>query len=137
MKPQALAFLFVLVATVGAAGCNEHNCPRAPFYWESNYLSTDEMEEIWDYYLSFDDLCRFEGCPMVPVGIDERNGLPVYIWPVCEDMCMCGVNRIYLVYDLRYSSEEECRRIGGCWTTTVFGSHCGPVSGGIWGGEGY
>lgn len=130
MKNWTLAFPFVLAASFGMAGCNEHNCPRSPFYWESNYLSTDEMEEIWDYYQSFYDLCRFEGCGIVPVGIDERNGLPVYIWPLCSDMCTCDVNRIFLVYSPRYTSEEECRRIGGC-RIIMLGDVilCAPVSG--------
>jgi cysteine-rich repeat protein len=112
-SPKTLIRLSLsLLATLALPACDP--CPQPVPGWTTRPISVVEMREELAKYSDADARDCWESgtqCAPAGIGIDERNGLPVYIRLHCDDICP-DYARWYVTYGEEYN--QACPLRGLC-----------------------
>lgn len=116
-----LLMLLLLAVAFGAgplAACDSgggDGCPQPVRGWETRTLSVAQMEGILADLRKEDAVAHVaQGitCAAAPIGVDERNGLAVYLRVHCDDVCPD-----YADYYITYGDDlygQACEPVGQC-----------------------
>lgn len=114
-----------LVAACLLTGCEDwqcseaashRQCPEAASIWQTRRLTVEQMRTAvapFDKALARELMEDRVTCPTVPIGVDARNDLPVFIQHHCDDVCP-DYAQFLVIYDEAFHDREACEEIGAC-----------------------
>ena len=107
---------------LGAVSCNDPACPYPQPGWQSRSLSVEQMEAIRQQWVDkavdlYHDrpFRRSPLCAPVPIGVDERNGLPVYLTHECNDLCPDEATFLITYDPDTCYGREDAEALGVCY----------------------